>query len=60
MANHLLAMPTTPQVLSISYVFDEKVLDPAAANALCNAYMQLAARGTSIVSITEYWGSEIY
>ena len=51
MINHLLAMSTTPQVLTTSYAFDETSLDPASAITLCNAYMQLGARGTSIVSI---------
>lgn len=50
MINHLLALTTPPQVLTTSYAFDETGLDPAASNTLCNAYMQLGARGTSIVS----------
>ena len=49
MANHLLAMPQPPQVLSTSYGFDEPDLDHTAASNLCNAYMQLGARGTSVV-----------
>ena len=48
-------MPTTPQVLSTSYAFDETGLDPAASNTLCNAYMQLGARGTSIVSKIDFF-----
>ena len=54
MINHILAMPTAPQVLTTSYGFDEAGLDPAASNTLCNAYMQLGARGTSIVSTINF------
>lgn len=49
MANYLLAMKTVPQVLTLSYAFDEIFVQHAIANNLCNAYMQLGARGTSIV-----------
>ena len=54
MINHILALPTIPQVLTTSYGFDETGLDPAATNTLCNAYMQLGARGTSIVSTIDF------
>ena len=49
MINHILALPTIPQVLTTLYGFDETGLDPAATNTLCNAYMQLGTHGTSIV-----------
>ena len=54
MINHILAMLTTPQVLTTLYGFDEASLDPAASNTLCNAYMQLSASGTSIVSTIDF------
>ena len=54
MINHILALPTIPQVLTTSYGFDETGLDPAATNTLCNAYMQLGACGTSIVSTIDF------
>lgn len=50
MINYLLAMDSPPQVLTTSYAFDETGLDAGSANTLCNAYMQLGARGTSIVN----------
>ena len=50
MVNYLLALPTIPHVLTTSYAFNEPGLSASAANTLCNAYMQLGARGTSIVS----------
>lgn len=49
MVNYILSLPTIPHVLSTSYAFNEPGLDPDSASNLCNAYMQLAARGTSIV-----------
>jgi tripeptidyl-peptidase-1 len=49
MANYLLAMDVPPQVLTTSYAFNERDLDIGLATNLCNAYMQLGARGTSIV-----------
>ena len=49
MVNYLLSMSHPPQVLSTSYLFNERDLDHGAASNLCNAYMQLGARGTSIV-----------
>ncbi|KAF7969535.1 hypothetical protein HWV62_26981 [Athelia sp. TMB] len=48
MVNYLLALPTIPHVLTTSYAFNEPGLSASAANTLCNAYMQLGARGTSI------------
>lgn len=49
MVNYLLALDTIPNVLTTSYAFNEPGLDAGSANNLCNAYMQLGARGTSIV-----------
>ena len=51
MANYLLALDNIPNVLSTSYAFNEPGLSPSASNTLCNAYMQLGARGTSVVSV---------
>ncbi|KAF7981933.1 hypothetical protein HWV62_30707 [Athelia sp. TMB] len=48
MVNYLLALPTIPHVLTTSYAFNEPGLSASAANTLCNAYMQLGARGTSV------------
>ncbi|OSD03903.1 family S53 protease [Trametes coccinea BRFM310] len=47
--NTLLGESAPPQVLSTSYGFDEPDLPTSIANNLCNAYMQLGARGTSIL-----------
>ncbi|KAJ6481491.1 family S53 protease [Mycena vitilis] len=38
-----------PKVLTTSYGFDEEDLTFRVANALCNAYMQLGALGTSVI-----------
>ncbi|KAJ7062765.1 family S53 protease-like protein [Mycena amicta] len=38
-----------PSVLTISYGFDEDELSPAMATAMCNAYLQLSALGTTIL-----------
>ncbi|RPD63795.1 family S53 protease [Lentinus tigrinus ALCF2SS1-6] len=45
----LIAESNPPQVLTTSYGFDEPDLPTSIANSLCNAYMQLGARGTSIL-----------
>ncbi|KAI0823344.1 family S53 protease [Trametes gibbosa] len=47
--NQLLSQNAPPQVLSTSYGFNEPDLPVNVANNLCNAYMQLGARGTSIL-----------
>ncbi|KAH9851330.1 family S53 protease [Lenzites betulinus] len=47
--NQLLSETAAPQVLSTSYGFDEPDLPTSIATNLCNAYMQLGARGTSIL-----------
>ncbi|OJT02652.1 Tripeptidyl-peptidase sed3 [Trametes pubescens] len=47
--NTLLGESAPPQVLSTSYGFDEPDLPASIATNLCNAYMQLGARGTSIL-----------
>ncbi|KZP15649.1 family S53 protease-like protein [Athelia psychrophila] len=48
MANYVLTLDPVPNVLTTSYAFNEPGLDPGSANNLCNAYMQLGARGTSV------------
>ncbi|KAI0329229.1 family S53 protease [Cubamyces sp. BRFM 1775] len=47
--NSLIGESNAPQVLSTSYGFDEPDLPTSIATNLCNAYMQLGARGTSIL-----------
>ncbi|KAF7985673.1 hypothetical protein HWV62_2219 [Athelia sp. TMB] len=47
--NYLLSLQTIPNVLTTSYGYNEPDLDVNAAKNLCNAYMQLGARGTSIL-----------
>jgi len=47
--NFLLADSAPPQVLTTSYGQNENTISRALANNLCNAYMQLGARGTSIL-----------
>ncbi|KAF8516711.1 family S53 protease-like protein [Hysterangium stoloniferum] len=47
--NTLINEASPPQVLSTSYGFDEPDIPSSIGNSLCNAYMQLGARGTSIV-----------
>lgn len=51
MINYLLNMTAPPQVLTTSYGFDETGLDPGDAQNLCNSYMQLGARGVSVVCL---------
>ncbi|KAF7974910.1 hypothetical protein HWV62_11073 [Athelia sp. TMB] len=48
MVNYVLGLDTVPNVLTTSYAFNEPGMDFASANNLCNAYMQLGARGTSV------------
>ncbi|KAF7979708.1 hypothetical protein HWV62_41050 [Athelia sp. TMB] len=48
MVNYLLKQTVLPTVLTTSYAFNEPGLSASASNTLCNAYMQLGARGTSI------------
>ncbi|KAF7973164.1 hypothetical protein HWV62_15843 [Athelia sp. TMB] len=48
-AHYLTAMEHPPQVLSSSYGFNESFEDFPTLNKLCNAYMQLGARGVSVV-----------
>ncbi|KAF8576677.1 family S53 protease-like protein [Ramaria rubella] len=47
--NFLLAESAPPQVLTTSYGQNENTISQALAIKLCNAYMQLGARGTSIL-----------
>jgi len=49
LVNSLLQQETPPTVLSISYGFDENTVSSQAAGSLCNLFMQLGARGTSII-----------
>ena len=54
MVNYVLGLGTVPNVLTTSYAFNEPGLDFDSANNLCNAYMQLGARGTSVVRFFPY------
>ncbi|KAJ7739828.1 subtilisin-like protein [Mycena metata] len=47
--NFVSAQKTIPQVMTTSYGENEAGLSPALATKLCNAYMALGARGTSIL-----------
>ena len=47
--NNLLAQDMVPQVLSTSYGMDEAAVGVDLAQQMCDAYMQLGARGTSIL-----------
>ncbi|KAH8111226.1 family S53 protease [Phellopilus nigrolimitatus] len=47
--NYLLGQNNPPQVLTTSYGLVESNISPDLANRLCDAYMQLGARGTSIL-----------
>lgn len=47
--NDLLAQDTVPQVLSTSYGLGEASMSADVANSMCQAYMQLGARGVSIL-----------
>jgi hypothetical protein len=49
LATYLLSMPQPPQVVTSSYGVDENTIDPGVASSLCNAYLQLGARGVSMV-----------
>ncbi|KAJ7180886.1 family S53 protease [Mycena filopes] len=45
----LSAQKVVPQVMTTSYGENEADISPALANKLCNAYMALGARGTSVL-----------
>ncbi|KZV93723.1 subtilisin-like protein [Exidia glandulosa HHB12029] len=45
----ILAADTVPLVLSTSYGLGEEQMSPDLGNEMCDAYMQLGARGTSII-----------
>jgi tripeptidyl-peptidase-1 len=47
--NFLLAQSNPPSVLTTSYGQNENTISRSLATSLCNAYMQLGARGTSIL-----------
>ncbi|EJD40889.1 subtilisin-like protein [Auricularia subglabra TFB-10046 SS5] len=47
--NSLLEQEELPQVLSTSYGMDEAAVGPDLANQMCDAYMQLGARGVSVL-----------
>ncbi|KAI0763097.1 peptidase S8/S53 domain-containing protein [Trametes elegans] len=51
LANVLLAMDNPPMVLTMSFGFEEAAFEqiPDLANTLCNQYMQLGLRGTSVL-----------
>ncbi|GJJ06829.1 hypothetical protein Clacol_001025 [Clathrus columnatus] len=49
LADFVLAQTSPPQVLSIAFGFDEPDVPATLANSLCNAYMQLGARGVSVI-----------
>jgi len=49
LVNFLLSQSAPPQVLLMAFGFDENQLSVPLANSLCNGYMQLAARGVSVV-----------
>ncbi|KZV69230.1 family S53 protease-like protein [Peniophora sp. CONT] len=46
---YLLAMDNPPHVLTTSYGANEDEISAGVADSLCNAYMQLGARGTTIL-----------
>ncbi|KAF8898196.1 subtilisin-like protein [Mucidula mucida] len=48
-ATFLIGQEAPPTVLTTSYGFDEDALEPDAAVMLCDAYMQLSARGVSLL-----------
>ncbi|KAL6302074.1 peptidase S8/S53 domain-containing protein [Sparassis latifolia] len=48
-ANCFLAADASPQVVTTSYAFDESGVTASLATNLCNAYMQLGARGVSLL-----------
>lgn len=48
-ANFVAGLASPPQVVTTSYGENENVVSPNAANALCNVYQQLGARGVSVL-----------
>lgn len=46
---HLIALETVPQVISISYTDDEQAIPIAYANRVCDLFMQLTSRGVSVL-----------
>ncbi|CAN8098217.1 unnamed protein product [Discula destructiva] len=46
---HLLALESVPQVISISYTDDEQAIPIAYANRVCDLFMQLTSRGVSVL-----------
>ncbi|KAF9069627.1 family S53 protease [Rhodocollybia butyracea] len=46
---YLYNMTNPPQVMSMSYGYEEWWLTPAQANQICSVYMALGARGTSLI-----------
>ncbi|KAL6298313.1 family S53 protease [Sparassis latifolia] len=47
--NYFLSADAPPQVVTTSYGMDERSVTPDLATNLCNAYMQLGARGVSLL-----------
>ncbi|KAF7982625.1 hypothetical protein HWV62_27045 [Athelia sp. TMB] len=48
-ANYLLTLDNPPRTLTSSYGLNENTLSHSLANTLCNIYMQLGARGVSVL-----------
>ncbi|KAF7985173.1 hypothetical protein HWV62_7762 [Athelia sp. TMB] len=48
-ANALLTMKTPPTVLTSSYSLNENLISQSLAKSICNLYMQLGARGVSVL-----------
>lgn len=51
-------MDNLPKAMTTSYGFDETGLDPVSAKNLCNAYMQLGARGVSVVCLFTFYSPQ--
>ena len=47
--NYLIAQPTIPQTISVSYGSEERGLPPEYAEAICELFAKLGARGDSIL-----------
>jgi tripeptidyl-peptidase I len=53
---YLLAQPTLPSVISISYADIESSLPYSYASRVCNLFLQLGARGVSVITGSGDWG----
>jgi tripeptidyl-peptidase-1 len=47
--NYVLALNSTPQVISTSYGDDEQTVPQSYATAVCNGFAQLGARGVTLL-----------